>query len=80
MRMAKTVSVFSIKMMAIFTVDKAEVSANVKDKLSVLCVSVVEKEDYFAFIPKTGYFVSVGVLLTELGISYQLDFDNHTSR
>ncbi len=66
--------------MAIFIVKKADLPAALKEEILTLCESISETEMFYGCIPRAGCLVAVGVLLSNNGISYQLEFENITFR
>jgi hypothetical protein len=63
--------------MAIFFVNKSDLQKHpgFQEEAVPFCKSINDNELCFLFEPKPGFLASFGVLLTEQGISYQLEFD-----
>ena len=67
--------------MALFIVNKSDLQVHPEfdTQVSHFCERRIENEVSVAFEPKSGFLATLGVFLTEKGISYQLEFEK-TSR
>jgi hypothetical protein len=63
--------------MAFFVVNKIDLKdrSELADQLGHICESKTETEDCIIFEPKAGFLVSVGTMLAENKVSYQLEFE-----
>jgi hypothetical protein len=63
--------------MASFIVNKSDLRdrLHVQEQLECICISKKETDEYIIFEAKPGFLVSMGTMLTENKISYQLEFE-----
>jgi hypothetical protein len=66
--------------MALFIINKSELvkHPDFEKQASPFCERKLESETTVAYEPKPGFLATFGVLLTEKGISYQLEFDRNS--
>lgn len=62
--------------MALFIVEKSDLENHpeFRGESTPFCLTVRETDLVVIFEPKAGYLATFGVMLTEKGISYQLEF------
>ena len=63
--------------MPVFKVNKSKLDSQdgFRKEAELFCQTIKEQGDLVLFEPKVGYLATFGVLLTEKGISYQLEFE-----